>query len=154
MLVHQARSSLRVSPWRQGGRAEQQFDIAGGANPQKAETEPPAERAEPAIVLAALAAGRHPRREPDLVACRGAIDTLKYKLQVELQFQFANDDHGRFAVTQPHDIAAANFTFDGEFQALKKPLHRDIQRRFLHAGAIADSNRVRPQPPKTTPLWG
>jgi hypothetical protein len=64
---------------------------------------------------------------------------LKYEFEVELQFQFADDDHGRLAVTQSHDVATTNFAFNGEFQALKKPLHRDVKRRFLHAGAIADS---------------
>ena len=121
--------------------------MPGAANSQKPETEPPAKCAESAIVLAAFAPGRHARCEPDLVTCRGAVDTLKNQFEIELQFQFADDDNGRLAVAQPHDIAASNFTFDDEIQALKEPLHRHIKGGFVHAGGIVAGPVIAPARP-------
>jgi len=140
VFFHQSRSALRVAARRQGRRAEQQFDLALGADGQQPEPEPPAKRAKTAIVLAALAARRHPRRQPHLVASRGAIDALQDQFEIELQFQFADDHHRWLTVAQRDDIAIADFALDREFQALEKPLHRDVERRFLHGAGIADSS--------------
>jgi hypothetical protein len=74
----------------------------------------------------ALAARRHAGGQPDFIACCSAVYTLKDQLEVELQLQLADDDDRRLSVAQPNNIATANFTFDDEFQALKKALYRIV----------------------------
>ena len=83
MLGDQPRALLRVAARRGGGRPDDHLDLAAAGHPKHAKTEPPAQIAVARVALAALAARRHSRRQPDLVAGAGAVDRLQHEFEVK-----------------------------------------------------------------------
>jgi hypothetical protein len=66
--------------------------MAGGGDPEQAETEQAAELAHPRIPFPARASQRRSHRQPDLLACGAAIDALEDEFEVEAELQLADHD--------------------------------------------------------------
>jgi hypothetical protein len=94
MLAHETRTLLGVTPRCAGRRRHEHFDIVARRHPEHAETKPAAEITIACIALAALAAGRQPRRNPDLVTGAGPVDGLQQQFEIEGLLEFA-DHHDR-----------------------------------------------------------
>ena len=90
VLGDQPRALLRIAARARGRRLDQHLDVSVAGDAEHAETEPAAEIAIARVALAALAARRHPGREPDLVAGAGAVDRLQHQFEIEGQFQLAD----------------------------------------------------------------
>jgi hypothetical protein len=139
VLVDKSRPHPGIAARRRRHRAEQQLDFPALRHAKQPEAESPAERAEPAVVLTALAAGGHGGGKPHLVAGPGAVHRLQHELQIELHLQFADDQDRRFALAQADHVTIADLAFDDEIEALQEFLYRRIERHLGHAKGIADS---------------
>jgi hypothetical protein len=106
------------------------MNLACLGDAEHAEAEPAAQIAKARVALAALAAERKTRGEPDLVAGAGAIDALQHEFEVERELQFADDDDRRFVPAERNQVAAADFAFDGEAEAFEEAFDGQIKRRF------------------------
>ena len=143
VLVDKPRPHPGIAARRRCSRAEQQFHLPARSHAQQSEAQPPAERPEPAVMLAALAAGRHGGGEPNLVAGTGAVHRLQHQFEIELHLQFADDQHRRLALAKADHIAIPDFAFDDEIEVLEEFLYRRIERHFGHVEGIAEFDAVR-----------
>jgi putative tryptophan/tyrosine transport system substrate-binding protein len=89
----------------------------------------------PATVLAthariALAAGscRGTDGEPDFIAGRRAVDSLKNEFEIEAELQLTDDNQRRFVATERYEIATADLALHVEAVGLKKALHGRVKR--------------------------
>src|SRR3954464_8161239 len=108
MLCDEARTDLRLAAWGCRRRLHQHLDLTAIGHPEHAEAEAATEIAIARVGLASLAAHRHLRGNPDLVAGRCTIDRLKDQLEIEGQLELADHDYRRIAHAEAHEIAPAD----------------------------------------------
>jgi hypothetical protein len=137
MFVDQARAPARIASRRDGAGADQNLDLPGFGDAEHAEAETAAQIAKTRVALAALAAVRQPRRQPDLVAGAGAVNALKDEFEIEGEFQLADHHDRRIVGAKGDKVAAADFSFDGEAKAFEKAFDRQIERGFQAAISCA-----------------
>ena len=133
MFIDEARATFRIAARTPGPRLDQHLDAAGRGHAEKSETQEPAQLAHARIALAAGARGRA-HRKPDLVAGRGAVDTLQHEFEVEAELQLADHDDGRLVRPQRDQLTAADFALHVESEAFEKAFHGGVERRFPQAG--------------------
>src|SRR5262245_64380906 len=107
MLLDEARPPPRITARTPRPRLDQNIHPAAGGDGEQPEAEEPAQLAHARIVRA-TAAGRCAHREPDLVACGGAVDALEHELEVEGELELAHNHDRRLVPAQRHQITAAD----------------------------------------------
>src|SRR3954452_456664 len=130
MLCDEARTDLRRAAWRCRRRLHQHLDLTAVGHPEHAEAEAATEIAIARVGLTTLAAHRHLRGNPDLVAGRCTIDRLKDQLEIEGQLELADHDYRRIAGAEAHEIAAADLALDREAELFEEAFDRQIERGF------------------------
>src|SRR5665213_213244 len=130
VLGDEARAFFWIAARACGGRRDQHFDVAAAGDREHPETEPAAEIAVARVALAALAARRHFRGQPDLVAGAGAVDRLQHQFEIEGELQFANHHDRRIVGAERHQVAAADLALDREAELFQEAFDGQIQCGF------------------------
>ena len=130
MLLDEPRAALGVLAGHRRDGADDNLDLALGADAEHAEAETAAEVAEARIALAASPLGGESCGEPDLVSRARAVDRLQHELQTERKLQLADHHHRRFVALEPDKIAAADLALAGVAESLQKRLHGPVKRGF------------------------
>ena len=109
MLLDETGSAAGILARHRRSGTHQHVNLTIRPHSEQAETEPSAKVAKPCVVFTPLLARRKASGEPNFVACRSAIDPLQNELEVEGQFELANNDD-RIMAPQRQQIAASSLT--------------------------------------------
>jgi len=126
MLINKLRSPLGISAWSPSAGLHQQVYATRPRHTEQAEPKEPAQLPYSRIMLATAAADRCAYGQPNFIAGCRAINALQHQIEIEPEFQLADDDHWRRPILQRDEIAAADFTFHVKSQNLQEALHWEV----------------------------
>jgi len=120
VFLYKPGSTSRVPPRRWRCRADDDVDDATLRHAEHSETQTAAQIPKPRVALPSISARRDPGCQPNLIAGRSPVDSLKNEFEIVSEFQLANHDERSLVAPQRDEIAATDFTLDREPEAFKK----------------------------------
>jgi uncharacterized protein YfaQ (DUF2300 family) len=128
VLLNELRATARIAARSPRTRLDQYVHLASRRYAEQSEPEEPAKAPYARILFSTAAALRKPDRQPDLVGSCRTVNTLQHEVQIEAEFQLADDDDRRTVATQGNEVTAADLTLHVKSEGLEEPFDGQIKR--------------------------
>jgi len=130
MLINKLRSPLGITTWAPSAGLDQQLYLTCPRDSEQAETKEPAQLPYSRVVLAATAADRCANGKPNFIAGLRSINALQYKVEVEPEFQLADNYYERRPILQRDEVTAADLALHVKAQVLQEAFDWKVKRCF------------------------